>query len=226
MKPPLTVLIAAPDVLPALKQRAGSSGGELCAFADADTLKALEVITKRRPAVVALERLFAATPRGAALINRIKADPALSGSEIRIVTRDGDLVRMSPKAGADRGSGAAPAAAAPAAQPAQLDHVGTRRAVRYRIAPSIEVMVDGNQATLVDLSTVGAQIVSGTVLKPNQRIRMAMSDGHGAVRLNGAVAWAFFEIPPKMGPRYRAGINFLDPDAAAVDAYCLRHRVS
>ena len=82
-------------------------------------------------------------------------------------------------------------------------------------------MVDGNAATLVDLSTVGAQVVSPTMLKPNQRVRMALHRRRTArVRFNAAVAWASFEIPPKSGPRYRAGIEFVDADGAAVDAFC------
>ena len=80
-----TVIIAASDLLATLKERTGDVNGEVLAFSDSDALRALEVITKRRPRVVALERLFAATPRGAALINRIKADPALVESEIRVM---------------------------------------------------------------------------------------------------------------------------------------------
>jgi hypothetical protein len=86
------------------------------------------------------------------------------------------------------------------------------------------VLVDGNQAALIDLSTVGAQVVSTTVLKPNQRIRLAMTDDVGQVKCNAAVAWASFEIPQGNGPRYRAGIAFLDADGEAVDAFCERHR--
>jgi hypothetical protein len=37
---------------------------------------------------VALERVFAATPRGAALINRISADPTLRQLEIRFVSHE------------------------------------------------------------------------------------------------------------------------------------------
>ena len=55
------------------------------AFPAQEALRALEVITRKRPDVVALEQTFAATTRGAALINRIKADPKLSTCEIRIV---------------------------------------------------------------------------------------------------------------------------------------------
>src|ERR1700704_6585072 len=77
-----------------LKERALDADGEVLAFSDTDALRALDVISRRRPRVVALERTFAATPRGAALINRIKADPTLSGSAIRVVSHDVDDSRV------------------------------------------------------------------------------------------------------------------------------------
>ncbi len=83
-----TVVIGAPEHLDALRKRAGADG-EILGFADREVAKALEAITTRRPAAVVLERLFAATSRGAALINRIKADPDLTFAEIRIVAHDG-----------------------------------------------------------------------------------------------------------------------------------------
>jgi hypothetical protein len=92
-----------------------------------------------------------------------------------------------------------------------------------------EVLIDGNQATLIDLSALGAQVVSLmslTVLKPNQRIRVWLSDPEGPIRMNATVAWASFEIPPASGPRYRAGIEFIDANAAVLEAYCSRHKVS
>jgi hypothetical protein len=213
---PCTVLIAAPDLLPALKARAGEAG-ELLAFTDAEALRALEVITKRRPQVVALERLFAATPRGAALINRIKADPALTGAEIRVVSHDPTYARVPPRE-------AETAPALPIDTPAPLDQRGTRRAPRFRIPGDVGVMIDGNPATVVDLSTIGAQVVSPTVLKPNQRVRVTLADDQATVRVSAVIAWASFEIPARIGPRYRAGIEFVDADPAAVDAYCARHR--
>ena len=72
----------------------------MLAFADVEALRALEVITKRRPEIVALERLFAATPRGAALINRIKADPSLQQSDIRVVSLETDFSRLSTRTAA------------------------------------------------------------------------------------------------------------------------------
>ena len=231
MTQPCTVLIGAPDLLPVLKKRTGDGTSEMIVFSDADALHALDVITKRRPRLVALERLFAATPRGAALINRIKADPTLVQSEIRVVSHDTDYSRVLTRANGDAaaagtGGVAAPSATAPDTTAAPLDQRGTRRAPRFSIAAKVEVTVDGNTAALVDLSLVGAQVIGAGVLKPNQRVRMALSDEAGILRFNASVAWAKFEIPPGSGPRYRAGIDFVDADPAGVEAYCARHRVS
>jgi len=77
---------------------------------------------------------------------------------------------------------------------------------------------------LVDLSTIGAQIVSPAALKPNQMIPMTLSDEVGVVKFSAEVAWTSFEIPPNSGPRYRAGVEFVEADAMAVEAYCTRHR--
>ena len=222
-----TVLIAAEDLLPALKTQELEADGELLAFSDSDALRALDVISRRRPRVVALERTFAATPRGAALINRIKADPTLSGSEIRVVSHDDDSRVVSHAVAGDRsaepepiGSTApAPTSAAVIAPAPALDKRGTRRAPRFPIAGAVEVIADGNTATLVDLSTIGAQVLSPTILKPNQKLRMTIADEQMTMRFNAIVAWAFFEMPAKIGPRYRAGIEFLDANAADIDAY-------
>jgi len=220
-----TVLIASPEHLPALKEREDLGGAQ--AFSDVDALRALDVITRQRPAVVALERLFAATSRGAALINRIKADPSLSGCEIRIVAHDTAYSRVSRKPG-DSQSGSAPAAVAEAPPPpaaaAALDQRGTRRAPRFKIVDGIEVSIDGNPAALVDLSLVGAHVVSPTILKPNQRLRISLPDTTRAMRFSAAVAWASFEIPKGGAPRYRAGIEFFDADAASVGTFIDKHK--
>lgn len=216
MTPLCTVLIGSAELLPQLKDRTGGDPGELLQFTDVDALRALEAITERRPAVVAIEKEFAATPRGSALINRIKADPSLVNSEIRIVSPTADPVKVS--------KGKPPEAAAGTAPAAPLDQRGTRRSPRFRIAGQVEVLVDGNLALLVDLSAIGAQVLSPTVLKPNQRVRMSLSDEHSSVRFNATVAWASFEIPKNTNPRYRAGIEFIDADKSAVNAYLARHK--
>jgi hypothetical protein len=223
-----TVLIAPPELLPVLKDRTSQNASEVLAFGDHEALRALEIILQRRPGVVALERLFAATPRGAALINRIKADPALLQSEIHVISHTGDDIRVPRRSatGAAVGAVSEASTAAPAAGGAVLDQRGTRRAKRFRMAPTVGVHIDGNAGTLIDLSTIGAQVVASTVLKPGQRVRVGLSDDKGNVRFNATVAWASFEIPPNSGPRYRAGLEFVDADVASVEGFCQRHKAS
>jgi hypothetical protein len=214
-----TILIAAPEHLQVLKEREDFSDAQT--FSDSEALRALEVITRKRPTVVALERLFAATTRGAALINRIKADPKLASCEIRIVAHDSEYSRAPgarPDSEADGAAGLV-AVAAPAPVAAPLDQTGTRRAPRFPIVDGVEVMVDGNTATLINLSLVGAQVVSPTILKPNQRLRIALVEGRRPIRISAGVAWASFELA-KAGPQYRAGIEFFDAEPDAVEKFC------
>jgi hypothetical protein len=231
-------VIGAPDLLSALKDRTSGALGDVLTFSDREAVRALEEIIRRRPQTVALERQFAATPRGAALINRIKADPALADCELLVVAHDSDYTRVLSRArrapsATEQAAGlvgtadpivdASPVAlAAPA--PAPLDQRGTRRAPRVKIVGDMNVLLDGNPARLVDLSAVGAQVVSQATLRPNQRVRVVLTDDHGALRFNASIAWAAFEIPPAHGPRYRAGVNFVDADGDAVGAFCMRHK--
>ena len=212
-----TVLIAPSEHLQALMEREDFS--EAQGFTAQEALRALEVITRKRPDVVALERAFAATTRGAALINRIKADPKLATCEIRIVAHDSEHSRVPESAPAPVADGAAVAVAPPVPAAAPLDQRGTRRARRVRIVDGVNVLIDGNVATLVDLSVIGAQVVSPTILKPNQRVRMSMGEASKPLRFSAAVAWASFELATT-GPRYRAGLEFFDADAKAVEQFC------
>ena len=222
-----TVLIAAPEHLAALKEHGFA---DALAFSDADALKALEAITRDKPPSVVLEKVFAATSRGAALIKRIKADPALSGCEIKIISHDGKpLTAKKKKEGGatppveERRPSPPPAAATPVPAP-PLDQRGTRRAPRF-IVKGIEVTIDGKPAALINVSVVGAQVVSPTILKPNQRVRITLPDAEGPIRLMAGVAWAAFEMP-KSGPVYRAGIEFFDAEAGNLDRFIDKNKVS
>ena len=211
---PDTVIVAAPEYLPALQEQ--GEFGDALAFSDADALKALEAITRDRPKVIALEKQFAATSRGAALIKRIKADPKLRKCEIRVVSHEGESEDVSQPEPASQSAEAAP--------PAKLDQRGTRRAPRVKIVDGVEVLIDGSPAVLIDLSVVGAQVVSPTILRPNQRVRMILPDEERPIRCVAGVAWAAFEMP-KSGPRYRAGIEFFDAESGNLDRFIDQNRI-
>jgi CheY-like chemotaxis protein len=216
-----------------------SGEGELITFSDTEPIQALQAILEQRPRLIVLERLFAATPRGAALINRIKTDPHLGQSDVRVMSHTGDYMRQVARAAA----AAAPVTAAvepggpvlavaspatPAAsqeQPRPLDWQGTRRAQRIRMKTGAEIQLDGNPAAVVDVSIVGAQVLSGTILRPNQKVRVTIPNDDTLIRCRGTIAWARFELPKASAPPvYRAGVEFLDADAAAVDHFTARNK--
>ena len=224
------VVIAAPNLLPGLTERLRDEG-ELVTFTDSEPIQALQVILESRPGLIVLERLFAATPRGAALINRIKNDPQLSGSEVRVMSHTGDYSKQVSKPArqpAVVAESAGAQAAAPAAAPElskTLDWHGTRRAPRHRLQRGVEIQLDGNPATVVDLSTFGAQVLSATILRPNQKVRVSIPVSETSARCRGTIAWAKFELPnPTAPPVYRAGVEFIDADGETVDRFADRHK--
>ena len=76
----------------------------------------------------------------------------------------------------------------------------------------IVAQIDGKDATIVDLSEGGAHVVSASVLRPNQKVRISLPLEPDA-KLRATVAWASFELPKGSGgPRYRAGIEFSESD--------------
>ena len=214
-----TVLIASAERLPDLQRR--DDLREAIAFADTDALQALAAITRRRPDVVAIEREFATTSRGAALIERIAGDPALAGCDIRVVALDSSDAGAPSQPAAETAvtlsASAADLALFESMPPvlAPLDQRGTRRAPRVKIVGDVQVHLDGHVASLLTLSTIGAEVVSRTILKPNQRVRFTIADPARPMRCRATVVWASFEIP-EGAPHYRAGLEFVDADQASV----------
>ena len=200
-----TVVIATADVLPAAQERVSALGGEVLGFNEAQAIEALQTVFSRKPEVVAFERKFAITPRGAALINRIKADPKLRKTEVRVVAHDSDYSRVSPRQKTE-------------AEKA-LDMKGTRRAPRFKMKEATAIAIDANAGRILDLSTIGAMVTCTATLKPLQDLKITLATAGGNLKFGAKVAWASFEIPPNSGPRYRAGIEFVEADASGVESF-------
>lgn len=235
---PAVVVIGASNLLSSLCSHL-SGEGELITFADTEPIQALQAILEHRPPLIVLERLFAATPRGAALINRVKTDPHLASAQVRVMSHTGDYTRQIARAGtavaaaaAAEGAGttlqavADPEAAVSVAQPGRpLDWHGTRRAQRHRLKAGTEIQLDGSAVLVIDISIVGAQVVSSTILRPNQKVRVTIPQEETLVRCRGAIAWAKFELPkPTASPVYRAGVEFLDADSDLVEEFTKFYR--
>ncbi|MCC7126041.1 MAG: PilZ domain-containing protein [Acidobacteria bacterium] len=230
------VLIGPSVALPVLRKQLPADTA-VQTFTDHEVRQAVEYIATTKPAVVAIDEEFAVGPRGDALIGRIVEDPSLASCEIRILPRAPRPERAPStkrKSGANIPVAGSPTATASAvaAPPAEdtpaaarpLDQRGTRRAERFRLNDGVAVTVDGNAAELVDLSTVGAQVISKIVLKPNQKVRVVLPEETRVLRCGGSVVWATFEMPAGKPPRYRAGLRLQGLDVDAMQGFVDRHR--
>jgi hypothetical protein len=93
-----------------------------------------------------------------------------------------------------------------------------RAADRVRAQEELQVLVDGGSAQLVDISRLGAQVLCTKAIRPNHRVRVVLPRNGDAMHCQGRVVWALFEMVPE-GGRYRAGLQFVNVDTEAVDAY-------
>ena len=75
-------------------------------------------------------------------------------------------------------------------------------------------------AHTIDLTA--AQVAS---IGANQQVSVILEDDAAAISFNAKVAWTSFEIQAGSGPRYRAGMEFIDADAEQVEAYCTRQKI-
>ena len=243
------ILVAESEEIPRLTRHTGF-GRDLLVFSDSESLRAHDVIMHYRPSLVVLSELFVATGRGAQLISRIQTDATLTHCQIRVLSDVSDYLLLV----AERVTAGSWSTLEEPGKPLPPEYNGTRAAQRVRIGEGLDVRVDGNPVTLVDLSPTGVQVCLTAVLRPRQRVRLVVVDGPSMFRFAASVVWVAFEprdaktrpiakswatsiawlpIPPpiswaysaRKGPaQYRAGLGFLDADPDILEALCVRYR--
>src|SRR5262249_55369201 len=140
----------------------------------------------------------------------------------------GGVVELRHGKGAAHRKGQAPkaeAAAAPIVRPAPpAEIVSTRRVPRFAVTDALDVTVESGCAHLVDISVLGAQLVSLPVLRPGQKIKVALPDTDDTLDLVAQVAWSLFERPQLQAePHYRVGLEFTNAAKQALEGYRQRH---
>ena len=94
---------------------------------------------------------------------------------------------------------------------------------QYRAADQTGKVIEGVMEAEAERGVVLRLREMGCVL-----LRIALPNDDFLLRFRGAVAWAKFELPkaPGNSPQYRAGVEFTDGDAAAIDSVINRNRTS
>lgn len=95
-----------------------------------------------------------------------------------------------------------------------------RQAPRVKMLDGTTVVVDQAQGTLVDLSTLGAQVLSPYALRPNSPVRIVLPHEAGGVSCAARVVWVIVEHDPSAPSAvYRAGVQFTDVKAGELQGY-------
>lgn len=175
---------------------------EVIGVSDADDLNPLEVIERHQPEIVVLEESFACTERGAALVGRLRTDPAFQNIDIRLLSSE-RVAQIH-----EHGTTMSPAALAISIRPS---YSTIRRTPRRKPSGEVKAEIDGSPVTLVDLSAGGAQVLSARMLHPDQRVHIVLAD---SFPIEAKVMWVALEMAPVL--RYRAGIEFLTVDAQSL----------
>lgn len=183
-------------------------------FSDSNLVSAFESIRAHEPGVVALETHFAHTPEGRAFVDRLRW-LATWVSEVQLLSFAKGEWSISVLGAATPGVVAAPA----------TQTTNTRRVPRFPLVDPLAMKVDGQPTSLIDMSVMGAQVLSMPQLRPSQRLKITLPDEGGSLHTVSAwVAWSAFEIPAHaLRPYYRAGVEFTDAAAQMLDDYCKRH---
>jgi hypothetical protein len=101
-----------------------------------------------------------------------------------------------------------------------------RQAPRVKIAGRAELFLDGVSTAVVDVSTLGAQVLSQTTLRPNRLVRVVLQSSTGTFTCDARIVWARMESPtPSMPLQCRSGIRFVNSQPAAIDRFIARHRL-
>ena len=212
-----TLLVVRADLTPAVRQRL-SFDPTVVVFSVSESAHALAMVVQRGLPVIALDRQFATSPRGAEFMGELRS--ARPDSEIRILSDQGSdipLLLRRPVLGSGRATIAAGS---------QVLAGAIRRAPRYPVQSGCAALVNGEPSSLVNVSVTGAQVLSQNVLKPFQQVRIALADEVDAIKVKAAVAWSSFERSRKTGEIcYRAGVEFADAEPRLLAAYCNKYGV-
>ena len=213
MNASFAVIIVKAEHAVALKKRLGAHS-TVAVFPDAESLQAVEAVLARPPKILAMDATFATTARGATLAARLKSESRLNGIELRVLIEDEAKVPLL----LSETTASPEHALLQTSRP--LDRAGTRRAVRFTMNRRA-VLVNGEHSHLVDLSVTGAQVILPMRVRPTQNVRMILSDESTDTKCQGVVAWSV-AVPTGASVRYRAGVEFVNPDEARLEAFCVQ----
>jgi hypothetical protein len=215
----LTVVVADAQRMSALRDGLPTPGRVL-RFPTSNLASALESIRANQPGLIIIDSQFLHGESGSAFLERVNG-LALSKVVLQQAVFDHGHWTMTPLDQAPPQQRAAENQRVIAVKRAGLD---TRRAPRFLVKDLEQAIADGAAIDVVDLSVLGAQVISQPMMRPNQKVRVNLPDPAGPIQLTASVAWSVYEKPAdKPQPQFRVGMQFDDAESTTLEEYCRRH---
>ena len=211
----LTVLVADPQRMTALRDGLPLPGRVL-RYSSSNLASVFESIRANQPGLIVLDAVFLTTPAGQGFIERVgQLNLPKLVMQAAVFDRGHWTMASLTKE---------PALAVETTPERASAGLDTRRVPRFLTQSVAEALADGSSIQIVDLSVLGAQIISQPMMRPNQKLRVGLPDESGTLQVAASVAWSVFEKTAKAPePYFRVGMEFNDALREALEDYCRRH---
>jgi hypothetical protein len=218
----LTVVLADPQRMTALRDGLPTPGRVL-RFPTSNLASAFESIRANRPGLIIFDGAFLATEAGQGFVMRVHGLNIPKLVVQQAVFDHGHWTMT----GIDQAQPEQRPADSPRIVAVKMSGLDTRRAPRFIVQTVAQAIADGSPIEVVNLSVLGAQLISDPIVRPNQKIKVGLPDPGGAIQLTASVAWSVYEkSPAKAQPYFRVGVEFSSPEQEALAEYCRRHCTS
>ena len=215
----LTVVVADPARMSAIREGLATPGRVL-RYPTGNLASVFESIRANQPGLIILDAVFLQTPAGHGFVERIR-QLNLPKVVLQSVIFERGVWTMKPLDYEPPPPPVEPSQRIVAVTTSGLD---TRRAPRFLVQDIAQAMADGTSIKVVDLSVLGAQMISQPMTRPNQKIKLGLPDGEGMLQMTANVAWSVYEKPAMAErPHFRAGVEFNNAVREALEDYCKRH---
>src|SRR4051812_7260880 len=215
----LTVVVADPQRMAAIRDGMPTPGRVL-RYPTSNLSSVYESIRANQPGLLIIDSVFLQTPAGHGFVERIQ-QLALPKLVLQGAVFDRGRWMMAPI------DAPPPAPAVPQNQrvvAVRDTGLETRRVPRFLVQDISEAMAEGTSIRVVNLSVLGAQIISQPVMRPSQKLKVGLPDASTTLHLTASVAWSVFEKQPtEPAPHFRVGMEFSDAAKEALEDYLKRH---
>jgi len=215
----LTVVVADAARMAAIRDGLPAPGRVL-RYTTSNLASVFESIRANQPGLIVIDSVFMQTPAGHGFVERIRG-LSLPKLVLQAAVFERGHWTMAPL-------DVQPAAVEAAPTPriiAVTAGLETRRVPRFLVQDGVQATGEGDTIQVVDLSGLGAQIISQPLMRPNQKIKIGLPDKDtGIVHVVASVAWSVFEKSAKAPePYFRVGMEFNNAVREALEEYCRRH---